>query len=214
VANVTLIDENAASASLDVTVTGTSDGAGFVLSLSRGTDNAYRGSFGFSTGATDNTSAPKVIKVSNGDTVAVTYRDANPPSTKSASAIWKNVYPFEDSLLIGGCFIATAAYGSPMAPEVMVFRRFRDEVLQRSEPGRMLVDVYYRVSPPLAKYISGRPLLRSAARGILVPAALLAHMLTGASLAENIMSFCIVMLIPGLLFLFPRRKLARRERFR
>lgn len=54
----------------------------------------------------------------------------------------------------GGCFIATAVYGSPIAPEVIVFRQFRDKVLLTSKLGTGFVKCYYIVSPPLALLIS------------------------------------------------------------
>ena len=58
-----------------------------------------------------------------------------------------------------GCFVATATYGSATAAEVALFRRFRDGVLLRSGGGRLIVRLYYRVSPPLAVAIAkSRPL--------------------------------------------------------
>jgi hypothetical protein len=213
VASVTLVDENAGTATLEVRVTGSSDGTGFPLTLAKGTDNVYRGTFGFSQTATDNTGTPKVILVKNGDTVTVTYRDSNPPSTKTASATWKMVFPFRDSLLIEGCFIATAAYGSPTAPEVRAFRRFRDAWLLTNPAGRAFVSAYYRVSPPLAAFIGKRPAMRFAARFFLVPAALLAEAAADTSLEEKIASLCVVFLLPGFLVLYPR-KTVRRARIR
>ncbi len=68
----------------------------------------------------------------------------------------------------GGCFIATAAYGSSLAPEVVTFRRFRDEVLLNSNLGAAVVDLYYAVSPPIAKLISNSSFLRTATRKILL----------------------------------------------
>lgn len=68
-----------------------------------------------------------------------------------------------------GCFIATAAYGSYMAKEVKALRRFRDEILLKTPPGRWLVETYYDVSPPYADYISQHEDLRTVSRWLLSP---------------------------------------------
>lgn len=62
------------------------------------------------------------------------------------------------------CFIATAAYGSPDAPEVEQLRRFRDRRLLTNRAGTAFVRAYYRVSPPLAHLIARKPRLRQAVR--------------------------------------------------
>lgn len=50
------------------------------------------------------------------------------------------------------CFIATAVYGDPWAPEVDALRRFRDLRLRPYS-----IWVYYRVSPPIADWLRGQP---------------------------------------------------------
>jgi TPR repeat protein len=71
-----------------------------------------------------------------------------------------------------GCFIATAAYGSPQAEQVGVLCEFRDRVLSLSLLGRCFIRFYYWASPPIASYVGSRDRLRRAARNILVGPAL------------------------------------------
>ncbi|MGC8810797.1 MAG: CFI-box-CTERM domain-containing protein, partial [bacterium] len=69
----------------------------------------------------------------------------------------------------GGCFIATAAFGSYLDPRVRVLRSFRDNYLLKNSLGRALVSAYYQVSPPIAEYISKHESLRTATRWALTP---------------------------------------------
>ena len=69
----------------------------------------------------------------------------------------------------GGCFIATAAFGTSMAHEINVLRSFRDNFLLRESAGRKFITLYYRVSPTIAKMISKSSALRFATRVMLTP---------------------------------------------
>ena len=69
----------------------------------------------------------------------------------------------------GGCFIATAAFGSYQAPEVVLLQKFRDRILLTNEPGRLFVEFYYRVSPPIADFIGSDDSLKQATRLSLMP---------------------------------------------
>jgi len=69
----------------------------------------------------------------------------------------------------GGCFIATAAFGSPLAPQVQLLREVRDTYLLPYGPGRVLVDWYYAVSPGVAGVIGRSETLRAVVRFALMP---------------------------------------------
>lgn len=52
------------------------------------------------------------------------------------------------------CFVATAAYGSPLVEELDVLRLWRDKVLSKSFTGRAFIHVYYRIGPVLASIVA------------------------------------------------------------
>ena len=67
------------------------------------------------------------------------------------------------------CFIATACYGTSMADDVKVLKRFRDEYLLTNPVGKALVSAYYKTSPPVADFIKKHPVLKNMARTALRP---------------------------------------------
>lgn len=69
----------------------------------------------------------------------------------------------------GGCFIATAAYGSLMAPHVRILCEFRDRILLPNSFGKSFVDFYYKHSPLAAKFIAEHGALRAMVRVTLIP---------------------------------------------
>jgi hypothetical protein len=69
----------------------------------------------------------------------------------------------------GGCFIATAAYGSYLDPHVKILREFRDVYLLSNPIGYQLVEEYYKLSRPIAAYISEHESFKAITRAILTP---------------------------------------------
>ena len=68
-----------------------------------------------------------------------------------------------------GCFIATAAYGTPMATEIDVLRAWRDEALMTHAGGAAFADAYYRLSPAIAGQVSASDTFAQVVRMGLVP---------------------------------------------
>jgi hypothetical protein len=83
------------------------------------------------------------------------------------------------------CFIATAAYGTPMAEEIDILREFRDEYLLTNAVGQTLVDFYYKVSPPIAEFITEHPILKPIVRAGLVPAVAMSTVAVDTTPAEK-----------------------------
>lgn len=61
------------------------------------------------------------------------------------------------------CFIATACFGSE-SREVYLLRQFRDLRLRRTAFGRRSIALYYKISPPIAKYLSQNAIAATTAR--------------------------------------------------
>ena len=54
--------------------------------------------------------------------------------------------------LSGGCYIATAVYGSYDCPQVWTLRRYRDFSLAKTLYGRVFIRTYYAISPSLVRW--------------------------------------------------------------
>lgn len=52
----------------------------------------------------------------------------------------------------GGCYVATAVYGSYDCPQVWTLRRYRDYTLAETWYGRAFIKIYYAISPSLVKW--------------------------------------------------------------
>ena len=83
----------------------------------------------------------------------------------------------------GGCLIATATYGSEMAPQVQQLRELRDNQLLQTESGTQFMgtfnDVYYSFSPIIADYERENPYFKEAVKLAITP------MISTLSLMEN-----------------------------
>ena len=83
----------------------------------------------------------------------------------------------------GGCLIATATYGSEMAPQVQQLRELRDNQLLQTESGTAFMgafnDIYYSFSPIIADYERENPLFKEAVKLAITP------MISTLSLMEN-----------------------------
>jgi plastocyanin len=83
----------------------------------------------------------------------------------------------------GGCLIATATYGSEMAPQVQQLRELRDNQLLQTESGKqfmgMFNDIYYSFSPYIADMERESPLFKEAVKLAITP------MISSLSLMEN-----------------------------
>lgn len=68
------------------------------------------------------------------------------------------------------CFIATAAYGTPLHDDIDTLRDFRDRYMMSNHFGRAFVEIYYSMSPPIANAIRANEWLGTAVRaGVVKP---------------------------------------------
>lgn len=65
----------------------------------------------------------------------------------------------------GGCYVATAVYGSYDCPEVWTLRRYRDFTLAKTWYGRLFIRTYYAISPTIVKWFGDTQWFKNMWRG-------------------------------------------------
>ncbi|MFN8789871.1 MAG: CFI-box-CTERM domain-containing protein [Bdellovibrionales bacterium] len=157
VATFNALTTSASAGTINVAVDGTPDG-----SIIEDLDNDVR--YCFKMGSQDQ--AGNIERISSTDCAGATLPGLNNDACDRVC-----MAPSEVLGLLSDkqCFIATAAYGSPLDPHVNRIREFRDRFLIPNWLGRRLVKVYYKVSPPLANWIKKHDSARVVIRGILWP---------------------------------------------
>ena len=74
---------------------------------------------------------------------------------------------------VGGCLIATATFGSEMAPQVQFLRELRDNTVLQTESGISFMtgfnQFYYSFSPAIADYERESPIFKEAVKLIITP---------------------------------------------
>ena len=106
----------------------------------------------------------------------------------------------------GMCFIATAAYGTPMAKEIEILREFRDKYLMTNPVGKGLVEFYYRVSPPIAEFITKHPSLKPIVRVGLLPVVAMSTVVVNTTPAEKMGVVGLLVLVSVALVVWAKRQ--------
>ena len=111
------------------------------------------------------------------------------------------------------CFIATAAYGTPMAEEIGILRKFREEYLLTNPIGATLVEFYYRVSPPIAQFITEHPSLKPIVRAGLLPAVAMSAVAVNTSVDGKTIVAVLLVLVSTALIVWATRRRGRDLRY-
>ena len=73
----------------------------------------------------------------------------------------------------GGCLIATATFGSELAPQVQQLREIRDQKLMKTESGQLFLnyfnEFYYSFSPVIADYERENPVFKETVKIVITP---------------------------------------------
>ncbi|MFC2168858.1 CFI-box-CTERM domain-containing protein [Acidobacteriota bacterium] len=108
------------------------------------------------------------------------------------------------------CFIATAAFGSPFHPYVIILQDFRDKYLMSSRPGRMFVRLYYKYSPHIAELITDNKALRTVVSIWLIPFVAMGYSMVHFGPIKTTMMF-VISIMPLFFFVWFYRRRSKQD---
>jgi len=114
-----------------------------------------------------------------------------------------------DAAAGGGCFIATAAYGSHMDWHVETLSKFRDRYLSTNSIGRDILKGYYKFSPAVADYLHKHPFARVIVRYALIPITGIAYI--SLSIHPLALLFAFILLLLTGIYFFKRSEIRRQR---
>ena len=117
---------------------------------------------------------PKVIEIDEEPNVdEEPVMESVQPVCGSGTVLKDGVCVVEDKKKGGGCLIATAAFGSEMAPQVQFLREIRDNTVLQTESGTSFMtgfnQFYYSFSPVVADYERENPAFKEAVKIAITP---------------------------------------------
>jgi hypothetical protein len=96
-----------------------------------------------------------------------------------------------------------------MAEEIQILREFRDRYLLTNPVGQALVDVYYRVSPPIAEFITEHPNLKPIVRAGLLPAVAMSTVAVNTTPVEKMAIIGLLALVSVAVAIWATRRRSR-----
>jgi hypothetical protein len=126
------------------------------------------------------------------------YRDADEVANGiivDPSALILKESALDTGVANSSCFIATAAFGSYMDPNVKLLRDFRDEYLFKNAPGKWFVKLYYRYGPCAADFIGEHEWLKPVVRLALMPLVGISYLMVKGSWALLILATVLVVVL-------------------
>jgi hypothetical protein len=91
--------------------------------------------------------------------VGENYKCVNSPQFKGS---------ISRSMINQGCYIATMCYGDYNCKQVIIFRYFRDEYLNKTKLGKILIIIYYNITPRIVKLLKNKHRVNIIIRNLLL----------------------------------------------
>ena len=120
----------------------------------------------------------------NTEIISITFDETMPDETMPDETMPDETMPDETMPDGGGCLIATAAFGSEMAPQVQNLREIRDNIVLETKSGKTFMTsfnhIYYAFSPTVADLERENPIVRDIVQITITP------MIASLTMLENI----------------------------